>query len=71
MAVKDTKALTQWCADVIGCCDALKNLHDFTTSLPLPEDGRLLNVDEQCVDRLSKFREAIAAASKLADEFWQ
>jgi len=71
MAVKDTRALTQWCVDVIACIDALKNLHEFTTSLPLPEDGKLQQVDETDVVRLHKFREAIAAASKLADEFWQ
>ena len=71
MSVKETAAVNQYTADLIACENNLHDLCQFVNSLPEPLDGELPNADYRAVQRIGKLREAIAAATKLADDFWK
>lgn len=71
MSVKETAAVNEYVADLIACDNALFNLCEFVHGLPEPVDGELPNADHRAVQRIGKLREAIAAATKLADDFWK
>ena len=71
MSVKYKAAVNQYVADLIACDNELHDLCEFVHSLPDPVDGELVNADYRAVQRIRKLREAIAAAVKLADDFWK